>query len=159
DFKRIEDTLIGNTRTIKYDYGKIWYWGKIKLNENLQLLFPKSEIKKMMVENNIIRTDLVEEVFEKILGYAENHGYPFAEIKFDSVQRVDQRINASVVLILHEIVRFDTLNIIDKKVIHPSFLSSYIGIKEGDVYNESKILSIQNRVDELGFIRLKFPPR
>lgn len=159
NFRKIKDTLIGNERTLHYQYGTIWKWGDIQLDENLVGIFPKSDLKNLIKPDGVIKIDLLNDAIEQILTYTEDHGYPFAEIKFDSIRKDGNKINAKLSLTLHPLIKFDTLNIIDKKSIHPSFLGSYIGIKAGDVYSEKKVVAIQNRIDELGFIRLKYPPR
>lgn len=159
NFRKIQDTLIGNERKLLYQYGTIWKWGDIQLDENLIGIFPKSDLKNLIKPDGVIKIDLLNDAIEQILTYTEDHGYPFAEIKFDSIRKDGNKINAKLSLTLHPLIRFDTLNIIDKKSIHPSFLGSYIGIRAGDVYSEKKIVTIQNRIDELGFIRLKYPPR
>jgi hypothetical protein len=159
NFKKIQDTTIANVRNLLYNYGEVWTWGLVKLGDNLVDLLPKSELKNSIKPDRVIQVDLLSVAIEEVLTYAEEHGYPFAEVKFDSIQIVNNKVNAQLNLILNPLIEFDTLTIIDKNIIKPSFLSSYIGIKYGDVYNEKKIIAIQNRIDELGFIRLKYPPK
>ncbi len=159
NFKKLQDTTVANARKLYYNYGDVWIWGEVKLGENLADLLPKSELKNSIKTDRIIRVDLLTEAIEQMLSYAEEHGYPFAEIKFDSIQISNNKVNAQLNLTLNPLIKFDTLTIIDKNIIKPSFLSSYLGIKYGEVYNEKKIQAIQNRIDELGFIRLKYPPK
>jgi hypothetical protein len=156
---KVKDTLGSNTRSIVYKYGDALKWGTLKIDESILALIPKSGLKNATKQESAINAEVLNEAIEQTLTFLEDHGYPFAEIGFDSVSIVNYKLSANLKLQLNALVKFDTLSIIDKKVIHPSFLSSYIGIKQGEVYSEKKITAIQNRIDELGFIRLKYPPK
>lgn len=159
NFKILSDTIIGVERTVFFKYGDVWRWEQLRVDEQLKSFIPKSSFGNTLKSNAVIKTDEINELIEQALTYAEDHGYPFATIAFDSIETNNYRVSAILKIELNPFITFDSLTIIDKKSIHPSFLASYLGIRPGQVYNEKKVLAIQNRTDELGFIRLKYPPK
>ncbi len=139
------------------DSSAIWKWGKVSMHSNFDLLNPKSDLKKNTNAGNNIDTVELKLLLEKILGLAEENGYPFAEIYFDSILVYQHQIDAKLILDLHDKVTIDSLKILGPTAIHSSYLSSYLGLKPGSNYNEKRIKAISTRIEELGFIKLKFP--
>lgn len=134
-------------------------WGDVRFSKELIRTFPKTDLLKFTKLGKRVEFELINSEFEAMLTYAENHGYPFAEIRFDSLEIIDSTVNVFINFQLNELVKFDSLSIINKKVIRYNFLSSYLGIKVGDVYNESRVKELKNRIEELGFINLKYQPK
>lgn len=160
DLKKISAVINdSNQLFIVYYYGNQWQWGDVKLSEEIKTYFSKSEYKRLSSDHNLIDLLAIEEVFSKALIYAEEHGYPFAEIQFDSVSIQNKRINTTIKLNYNQKVIMDSIKLIGDEVIRSAFLSNYLGLRYASLYDERKIKAIQNRVDELGFIRLKTPPQ
>lgn len=159
NYKVISDTFDGTQRKIKYSYNDVWTWDRLRIDEQLQTYLPKNNFNTITAQGKVVKENILTESIENILSYAEDNGYPFAEIYFDSLQTNNQKVSATLRLKLNPYIQFDTISISNKKIIQTSFLSSYLGIKPGQAYSEKKIQAIQNRIDELGFIRLKYPPK
>lgn len=141
----------------KMDSSTTWKWGNVRMHSNFDMLNPKTELHKNTRLGKVIDTLELKSAFENILTLAEENGYPFAEIYFDSIEVHQQQIDAKLILDLHDKVTIDSLKILGPVVIHSSYLSSYLGLKPGSNYSEKKIKAISTRVEELGFIKLKFP--
>lgn len=141
----------------KLDSSHVWFWEKVNIHPNFEELYPKSDLKKMTSPGKVVDTLTLQNSFETVLILAEESGYPFAEIYFDSIILNQNRISANLVLDLHEKVILDSLKIIGTKVINANYLSSYLGLKPGSIYNEQRIKAISTRIEELGFLKLKFP--
>lgn len=97
---------------------------------------------------------------EQILITAENHGYPFASIKLDSIAPQDSAlISANVRLDLHTYFSMDTIGIWGDSVVDKNFLYNYLGFRPGDPYNESRVKQIDRKLDQLPFIKRSGPSR
>ena len=101
----------------------------------------------------------VKRLLEKIIVYNENNGYPFASVGLDSVIISGDQIAARLTVQKNKQVRIDSLIIKGNATISPVYLQSYIGIKPGALYNETKIRSISKHLKELPFVREKQPFR
>lgn len=136
-----------------------WKWGKIKPSALLDSLYPKNNLFAIFKPNTLIDSSEVVNQFESILQYFEQNGYPFAMLKFISIyaDSTSKTVNAELNFTLNEKVVLDSLKILGEEVIRSNFLVSYLGLKPGSLYDERKIKSISNRIEELSFVRLKFP--
>ncbi len=158
-YKIISDSSLGTIRKIKFKYNDVWVWDRLQLDEQLQAYLPKNNLTNISAKGKTVKENQIIESIESIISYAEDNGYPFAEMYFDSVQINNSKVSAILRLRLNPYIQFDTISINNKKIIQPAFLSAYLGIKPGQAYSERKIQAIQNRIDELGFLRLKYPPK
>jgi outer membrane protein assembly factor BamA len=89
---------------------------------------------------------------EKLLRTCENNGYPFAEVRLDSVQVKGDEFSATLHLEKNKLTRIDSVLIKGNAKIAPVYLYSYLSIKPGDLYNESKVASISARLKEMPFV-------
>ncbi len=89
----------------------------------------------------------------RVLAYCENNGYPFAMISLDSIRILENRsISASLNLVLNQRVRIDTIIIKGNSKLNRKFIRNYFNIKEGELYDESKIRRIEERMNDLPFV-------
>lgn len=136
-----------------------WKWGKIESNELLDSLYPKNNFKSIFVRDAIIDTTIVLSQIENVLQFFEQNGYPFAELKFNKIEvdSTNRKVNAQLQFTLNDKIFLDSIKVLGEEVIGVNFLTSYLGLKPGLVYDERKIKLITNRLEELPFLRLKFP--
>lgn len=89
-----------------------------------------------------------------ILDYAENHGYPFASVKLDSISLTNNEIGAWLNYQSGPKIIFDSLIISGYDKIKLTFLMTHLGIYSGEAYEEKLISEIQNRIKLLPFVSL-----
>ena len=89
----------------------------------------------------------------RLLQFYENHGYPFAAIRLDSIQIANQQLNGTLHVEKNLFVKIDTIIIKGDARIAPIYIHNYIGIKPGDVYNESIVRRISTRIKEIPFLQ------
>jgi outer membrane protein assembly factor BamA len=94
---------------------------------------------------------------KKMLVYYENNGYPFAQIKFDSLSTQEGVLKAGIRVEKGELIKIDSITIRGNATINTKYLYNYIGIEPGDLYNERIIGSIANRLKELPFVSEQRP--
>lgn len=89
---------------------------------------------------------------ETILKNCENNGYPFATIRLKNVKSEDNSFVAELELNKNKLVRIDSIIIKGNATIASVYIYNYIDIKEGSIYNESKLTRISTRLRELAFV-------
>lgn len=100
----------------------------------------------------------VDVVLNEVLDYAQNNGYPFAQVWLDSPTVENGLLNLKLQLdkgpefVIHDI-QFD-----DDIKMSRNFLLSYLGVKPGEAFNHDKIGDIQQRISGLPYIQLKRDP-
>ncbi|MBA2563381.1 MAG: BamA/TamA family outer membrane protein [Chitinophagaceae bacterium] len=94
---------------------------------------------------------------QRILKYYENIGYPFAQIKLDSIQIEEDRIRSNLKVNKGIVYRIDSLRIYGKAKIKNLFLQRYLGIKNGSLYNNEKLQNVSKRLLELPYVQEQQP--
>ena len=143
--------------------GKQFIWGKLSpgnLPKEIQLAV---NFRENFFQNTPFSVQKTKKLQDKILSASENLGYPFARIKFDSLQIIDnqQDKNNKVFTKFHyesgKAIAFDTIALRGNLKISKKFLYKYLQIKRGNLYNQQKINKIDNLLKRLPFITLTKP--
>jgi outer membrane protein assembly factor BamA len=95
---------------------------------------------------------------EGILKQAENNGYPFAAVGLDSFIAINGTLSAALKLAPNQLYTIDSLALKGKSRVKLGYLKNYLGIKPGDIYDESRISRISTRIRELAFANELAPP-
>lgn len=95
---------------------------------------------------------------EKIIQFYENNGFPFATVKINYL--VDSIKNISVKLDIDKknLITFDSLKIYNNFKISNIFLANYLQIIKNQKYSEKKFKEIENKLNQLEFLKLLRPP-
>ena len=111
-------------------------------------------INKSSFENRVVSPAQLVKLSQKVIRHFENSGYPFAEVRLNEIDFIDNRIGASL-FVKKAMVTIDSVVVKGNSKINPSYIYNYLNIKPGDIYNESIFNKIANRIKELNFIDLK----
>src|SRR5690606_35397476 len=87
-------------------------------------------------------------VCKKIINYYENSGYPFAALHVKSLNDLDTSIQAYLIVEPHHKVFIDTIVIQSDVKISRSFIQNYLGIHQGQAYNEQALQQISKKLHE-----------
>lgn len=96
-------------------------------------------------------------LINRILSHYENEGRPFASIRLDSIKTNGKTLSAVLHAEPGAIVRIDSIRIRGNSSINETYLFNYLSIKPGDLYNESIVSKIDNRIKEIPFLQLTKP--
>ena len=81
-----------------------------------------------------------------------NKGYPFAALKFQDVEIIDDTLSASLVLTKGPLVEFGGVIIHDSIRLSEVYLEQYLGIEAGAVYDKSLLYEVDDLLDLLPFV-------
>lgn len=113
---------------------------------------PQSHHNRPFSHKKIVRT------LNLILDYAENHGYPFASIKLDSISLTHNELKARLNYQKGPMIVFNSLIITGYDKVKANYLMTHLGIYKGKPYEEKLISEISNKLKLLSFIRLTETP-
>ncbi|TND01031.1 MAG: hypothetical protein FD123_4303 [Bacteroidetes bacterium] len=154
------DSILSDTlaMTAYLNPGAMHKWAKLSKGNVDEGLLSEIGFREKMYRDRPLKYGDVAKLHEKILNWCDNHGYPFAVVKFDSVRIADGfTMHASLSLVKNLYLKVDSISIKGKVKIAPAYFYNYIGIKPGDPYNEATIQKISARIRELAFLREKQP--
>ncbi len=139
--------------------GKKYTWAALKNQDIPAWLLTQSRFDEKKYFNKPVALEKLSPVFEKIIRYFEDNGYPFAALALDSVTIVDGGVYAKLQLNKGPLIKIDTIVINEDVNISHNYITQYLGIREGSPYNEAKIKAINTRIRELTFLQEQAPWR
>jgi outer membrane protein assembly factor BamA len=137
--------------------GVQYKWAFLKKGNVDEGVLSETGYREKVYSNKPFKYKDVKRLQEKIIRYYENNGYPFASIRLDSIMISDDKISASLLLSKNEEIKIDSIIIKGSAKIVPVYLYNYLGVKPGNLYNESQLQKVNTRLRELPFITLKSP--
>ena len=132
--------------------GKTYQWASL---ENINIdeeILSKIGFRDKLYQNKPFNEKQVQTFFNKVILFYENHGYPFASIKLDSVEIHGNNLSAKLYIEKNQLYKIDSVIIKGNATISDQYIKNYIKIKEGDIYEEEAIRKISNRIQELPFV-------
>jgi len=131
--------------------GEKYQWATLDKG-NAEAFFSGTGYRPKLFQKKTFHFDQIQKLENTILFNCENNGYPFASIKLDSVSFSENMIHAKLNLDRNRLVKIDSVVLKGEATIAPVYVYNYIGVKPGDLYNESQISRISNRIRELAFL-------
>ena len=132
--------------------------GLLLRNGNLsQDLINQTNLKDQLQKNRPLKLSILAKIYDQILSFYENNGYPFAEVWIDSLQTEQQQLVAKIFSKSNQKITIDSLNLVGNVRVNEQFIASYLGLKKNQNYDESKIKQIDKQLDALAFIKVPKP--
>ena len=134
-------------------------WAKLRKgnlsNENLEAI----DFAPSLLETKKFSLTQLNKFFEKTILFYENRGYPFVTIQLNDVEFLSENeISAELYLEKNTLYTIDSIKVIGNSQISKSYLFKYIGLYEGDLYQENKIKAIEDRMREIPFVTMAAKP-
>ncbi len=92
---------------------------------------------------------------ERLLEYAENNGFPFAKVWLDSIRVRGKGISANLMMDKGPLILISEINVQGTAKLSKTYLTRYLGLREGMPFDKTKILRIRDRIRELPFVQAK----
>ncbi len=94
-----------------------------------------------------------------LLNYAEQNGFPFANLSFDSLRIEQNHFAATLNFDEGPPINFDSLSIEGNTRINPKFMSRYLGIVMGEPYDQRRLDNMGRILSSLPYLRVASNPR
>lgn len=145
--------------TAKIHLGNLYKWASIKNTNIPKIILDQSGFEEKRFINEAIRPAVLGGFMDKVISYYENNGYPFASIRLDSLEFDEPGVRANLNLREGPLVKIDTIILNKEANISKNYLRRYLGVKEGDIYDERKIKEMSQRIQEISFLEEAYPWR
>lgn len=141
--------------------GKPYLWAKLSRGNIDEGWLSMLGYRQKLYSNTKFNYKQVKTLLEKVLSYAENSGYPFAQARLKDVKVSDSHIEAGLYLVKGKRIIWDTIEVIGDKdtAISRDYLRTYLGIFPGKPYNEKSARQIRIRLREVLYIRMVEDPQ
>ena len=138
--------------------GQQYRWAQILPGNTDDEALIKSGYRSKILEKKTITPKGLAMLHSALVTHYENNGYPFAS---SSLRKIDFTDSSTISAELHiekgPLITIDSLTIVGDAKISELYISNYIDIKEGDIYDQSKLTMMENRLKELPFVKIKKP--
>ena len=146
-----------NEASINIKANKLYRWVNLSIG-NLPLAISQNVgFRERNYKEARFNVSDLKKLFETLLVYYENNGYPFASVSLQQIYVEEQAISASLDVKPYQQLLFDTLQIIGSAQIGQKYLQSYLNVKKGMHYSEKSVNQIESRLRELPFLEVVKP--
>lgn len=148
------DTISEDTTSISASLfiGSRYYITNLKLGKEAVKIASDINFKEKFYKNKPANYNEILNIAQKILIECENNGYPFADVKLDSINIDSSKVSAIINLKKNNKINIDSVIVKGTSKITKRYLNSYLSIKPGELYNESDIISISNKINQIPFL-------
>lgn len=146
-----------NTVYITLFTGKKYTWESLSVTDEDWQVLDQLGYNKGAFSNKAFDQQKVTEVYNRLLNYFSNNGYPFAQVSLDSINIQNDLISARLNINKGSLYRIDTIIIKGDAKISKEYLSRYLGVPEKSIYNQQTLDRINLRLAELPFIMQSQP--
>lgn len=148
----------GDTLNAAIFKGEIYSWGMVRCRPEEEEALNRSGYREKIYRKKIFYPEELARMSEKMLVWYENNGYPFAAVKYDSVEFDGTKFNAALVVEKNHFYHIDSIRIKGDAKTSQHYLFNYIQVKPGDIYDESVLKKVEKRLKEIPFVEITRPP-
>ncbi|MBP6302427.1 MAG: hypothetical protein KA501_03505, partial [Bacteroidia bacterium] len=148
---------LADTLFFLLDKGDLYKWVKLHQGNTDEDILSNSGYREKFFTSTSFKPEELSRLFERILRYCENNGYPFAEVRLDSIQLSKNSIEAYLRVNKNQQIYIDSIEIAGNTTIKRNYLYNFSSIKPGSLYNEGLVRALDRKVNQLSFARTSRP--
>ena len=155
----IDSTLIKKDKMILIvERGKPFEWIKLSSGN----MDPKAEasidLSSRLFLQKPFNPKQLADLYERTIRYYEDNGYPFVNVKLDSIEiNTENQISAALHIEKNKFYKIDSVIIKGNSGIQSAYLFNQLELKEGMPYHENNIKNIAVRIQEVPFVSEERP--
>lgn len=145
--------------SIDISKGQVIQWTQLRKGNFAEEAMEANDFAPSIFESKTFSLKQLNKLFDKVVKFYENRGYPFVSIQLQDVKFINQnQISAQLLLEKNTLYKIDSIEVLGNSQIGKTYLLNYLGLYEGDLYQENKIVSIEDRIREIPFVAMKATP-
>jgi len=146
--------------TLYFYQGKTFRWIKLSKGNLSELEASQIDLSGRLFLNRPFRPKQLSKLYERTINYFENNGYPFANVRLDSIVFTDKGgIKAALNVKKNTYYKIDSILVKGKTKINQAFLFQQLDLFPDQPYNEEKIKQISTRIQEIPFVEESKKPQ
>ncbi len=137
--------------------GEKYVWNKLYADENIWNILSETGFHKESFNNKPFDESKVSVVYNNLLDYYADNGYPFAKMSLDSIILLNGLISAKLIVEKGILYNIDSIRVYGSLKISENFLHHYLDIAIAEPYNQNKLVVINDRLLQLPYIQQSQP--
>ena len=146
-------TVIKSKQLIYFSKGDVYKYVKISPGNVDPKLLRRLAFRSKSFENKPLNPLKLSRLFEDILSYLENNGYPFASLKLANVNLSEFRITGSLDLTKNNLIKIDSIAFKGDIDLPQHLLIKQIGVEPGDLYNQKLLNNISTKIEQIPYLQ------
>lgn len=138
--------------------GAPYRWALLRNGNVEEALLSQVGFRERLYRNKPFSIRQIAKLQESLLRQVEDNGFPFAQIRLDSIRIREGQVQAQVMLERGRFVPIKQIKVSGDVRISKVYLENYLGLKTGTPYNRSKVLRLRERLRELPFLEAESDP-
>jgi outer membrane protein assembly factor BamA len=138
--------------TAYLNHGTIYKWVRLSKGNMDEGIMSEAGFREKVYRGKPVNLNNLRKIQDRVLSSCENNGYPFAEVRLDSVQANAGNIKAALNLTKGLFITIDSIIVKGNARLAEIYLYNYLGIKPHMAYNEELISQISTRLKELPMV-------
>ncbi len=156
---RQKEVEIKDNMIIAYvQVGSLFEWLEIRPGNLNSDLWRKLNYKQSNFRNRPFRIGEISKLEKRMLSYAERNGFPFASVKFDSLQIIGEAFSAALNVDFGPKITFDSVTVVQQNILKSKFAGAYLGIQLGDPYDQQLVNAVVPKLRRLPYLKLPKAP-
>lgn len=155
----VEKSAFEEGLNARMQIGERFEWLGLKRGNLDKALLRRSGFNENRFNGSPVRYSQVARVFKALVGQAERNGYPFARVTIDSLHIADQQIAGVLNFDPGPVITFDSINVRSDFRIKSKYLGNYLGIRMGDLFDQTRIDRLGRALAALPYLRVSEAPR
>ncbi len=147
----------GDTLYATLTAGKKFLWARLSPGNVPEEYLTRTGYREKLYREKPFYGPAVGTLFSRLLDHMDRIGYPFAELKLDSISIYDNSMRARLDLKRNQFVVIDSLIIKGEIKTSRNYLENYLGISKNMPYNQEFLSRIPDRLRELPFVQVIKP--
>ncbi|WP_400192980.1 POTRA domain-containing protein [Hymenobacter sp. B81] len=148
----------GDTLLAQLYVGERFRWARLQPGNVGDDLLSRSGFRERVYRGQTMSPADLARLQQRILTTAENEGYPFAQVRLDSVQLTGSEVAATLVLDRGPVVVFDSIQIVGNTKTRKRFLTRYLQIEPNQPYSQQRVEGADRLLRQLPYLQLRAEP-
>jgi len=133
--------------------GNQYQWMKLDPGNVPEEILSEIGFRERFFSNKPFDVQDASKLFHTVVQYYENNGFPFAQIKLVDVEIKNEGIIAGLFLEKGPLIIIDNFYVKGSSLISEKYIQTFLDIKPGDVYNQSTLVQVNQRIKEIPFVK------
>ncbi|MEP6513242.1 MAG: hypothetical protein ABJA79_05205, partial [Parafilimonas sp.] len=135
--------------------GEKYEWEALDINENDWITLNTLGYYKETFQSKPFQQQKLVSMYNDVLDYFANNGYPFAKVFLDSISFINNKIKATLYIDKGNLYTMDSIVVDGDTRITGNFLQHYLDIEK--TYQQNKLNNINERLAQLSFFKQSQP--
>ncbi|GAA4390873.1 BamA/TamA family outer membrane protein [Hymenobacter koreensis] len=148
----------GDTLVAQLYVGEPFRWARLQRGNLGDDLLGRTGFRERLYAQQPFSPADLARLQQRILTAAENEGYPFAQVRLDSVRLTGNEVSGTLFVDRGPMVVFDSIQIVGKTKTRKRFLGRYLQIEPNQPYSQQRVDAVARLLRQLPYVVLQAEP-